>query len=293
VFGGKSLTTAPPTANIDTSIVNIGAKILVVDDNAANRQLVCELLKDLHIKVSEASDGLTAIERCRQETFDLIFMDVQMPGLNGMETTQRIRNQHSQQQALSGMSTKRTPIIALTAHAMNDDKPKLLLAGMDDYITKPISESQLIHTIERWTQYHPDKNPPENRAPVAVDTLAISPRGPMDLTESLRLSNGKADLAKNMLRMLLNDLARDKTTIIELGQQHQWQALQAVVHKIHGGSCYCGVPELKQQSAALDKRLQQQDYTAIEEPIAGTLAAIEALLTWESEHDLEVIFSCE
>jgi len=280
------------SAETSSALISSRAKILVVDDNPANRQLVSELLKGLQLQVREASDGLKAIECCQQESFDLIFMDVQMPGLDGMETTQRIRDdQH--QQALSGINTQRTPIVALTAHAMNDDKPKLLLAGMDDYITKPISESQLIHTIERWTQCRPLQKQQGSTGTAVVDTRVIDSRGPMDLSESLRLSNGKADLARDMLRMLLSDLNRDKEVIVELTRQQQWQALQTVVHRIHGGSCYCGVPELKKQSAVLDKLLQQQDYNEIGKPMAATLAAIDALQTWEKEHDLNVIFSCE
>jgi len=294
VFEGRADDSASTTST-ETSATFIGssAKILVVDDNPANRQLVSELLKGLELQVSEASDGLKAIECCQQESFDLIFMDIQMPGLDGMETTQRIRDYQNQQQSLSGMNAKRTPIVALTAHAMNDDKPKLLLAGMDDYITKPISESQLIHTIERWTQYRPSQKQQQSTKPVAADTLSTQARGPMDLSESLRLSNGKADLARDMLRMLLNDLGRDREVIIELFQQQQWQALQTIVHRIHGGSCYCGVPELKKQSSVLDKLLQQQNYGAIEKPMAATLAAIDALQEWEKEHELDIIFACE
>lgn len=291
------------------------AKILVVDDNPANLQLVSELIKGLDLAVYEADSGLSAIDACKQHDFDLILMDVQMPGLDGMETTRRIRKYQAQQASGTGAKKPpRTPVVALTAHAMSDDKPKLLLAGMDDYITKPVSESQLTHTITRWTQHRPSPSKP-NSVPLTSSSLGhgntanrdkkrtqgeISPQGseenirpicePMDLSEALRLSNSKPDLAKDMLRMLLKDLERDKPRIIQLEKQQQWQELQSVVHRIHGGSCYCGVPELKVQSAALDKLLQQQDYQTIEEPFQATLQAITALQAWEEEHDLDIIF---
>lgn len=293
VFEGNSESITTEQTETSSTPARGATKILVVDDNPANLQLVRELLKGLQLQVSEASNGLQAIEQCQQENFDLIFMDIQMPGLNGMETTQRIRDHQNQQQRLSGMNTKRTPIVALTAHAMNDDKPKLLLAGMDDYITKPISESQLSHTIERWTQQRPAQQKPVISEPPPQDKSPKHYRGPMDLSEALRLSNGKADLAKDMLRMLLKDLQRDKKVILVLGEQKQWQALQSVVHRVHGGSCYCGVPELKKQSATLDKRLQQQDYTGIEDAISATLTAIDALQAWEEEHDIDIIFAPE
>lgn len=266
-------------------------KVLVVDDNQTNLMLIEELLKGINVEATTLNSGQAAIDACRQENFDLIFMDVQMPEIDGIETTIRIRE-------LPEQANTRTPIIALTAHSMSDDKPRLLLAGMDDYITKPISEAQLIHTIVRWTQHRlqasqptPIKKP-ENilgNTEVAADSDQQH-NTPMDLSEALQLSNGKHDLAKDMLNMLIKDIETEKQQLKALHKNKQWEELQELVHRIHGGCCYCGVPNLKLCSAQLDKALQQGRTNDTDDLMINLMSAVDALLEWQEEHDLDVIF---
>src|SRR5690606_23306555 len=116
--------------------------VLLVDDNPANLQLASELLRGLNTLVTQANNGPQAIEACKESDFDVIFMDIQMPGMDGLETTRHIR-------ALEE-GKRRTPIIALTAHTITEQKSELLIAGMDDCISKPVNESQLAHIINRW-----------------------------------------------------------------------------------------------------------------------------------------------
>ena len=125
----------PVNPNINTLIDNLkkqDLKILVVDDNPANLQLAGELLTDLGVEIELAASGLQALELFTEDKFDLIFMDIQMPEMDGLETTQRIRSLET--------DGKHTPVIALTAHAMLEQKSQLLLAGLDDCLNKPASE---------------------------------------------------------------------------------------------------------------------------------------------------------
>lgn len=115
-------------------------KILLAEDNAVNRMVASGMLENHGHLVVEATNGLEAIECVRVEGFDLILMDVQMPEMDGYEATRRIR----QWDAAMG---KRTPILALTAHAMAGDRELCLNAGMDDYITKPLDGKTLIAKI--------------------------------------------------------------------------------------------------------------------------------------------------
>lgn len=117
-------------------------KILLAEDNPVNQKLAMLMLEKKGHKVVVARNGLEAVEKNEQEKFDLILMDIQMPELDGLQATRQIRE-------LEKRTGKRIPIIALTAHALKGDEEKCLEAGMDEYISKPISRRQLFETMER------------------------------------------------------------------------------------------------------------------------------------------------
>ncbi len=119
-----------------------GLRILVAEDNPMNQKLISNLLKKRGHTVAIANDGHEAVAKFQQETFDLILMDWQMPILNGLEATTQIRASEKDR-------SSRTPIIALTANALNGDREKCIEAGMDDYISKPISSNELFNKIEK------------------------------------------------------------------------------------------------------------------------------------------------
>ena len=118
-----------------------GLHILVVDDNAINRKLITTLLGQRGIKITEANDGKSALDIALNNNFDLIFMDIRMPELNGIEVTEVLRSRRG---------AKYTPIIALTAHALPHEQKTFLDAGMDTCITKPVLDSQLFELIDKW-----------------------------------------------------------------------------------------------------------------------------------------------
>jgi PAS domain S-box-containing protein len=119
-----------------------GRNVLVVDDNEINRRLMRVLLGRRGVSVSEANDGIAAVEAVERHRFDLILMDVRMPGMNGIEATMRIRNMEH--------GRYRIPVIALTAHAMPEERAAFIRAGMDDCLTKPIMEEQLDQLLGEW-----------------------------------------------------------------------------------------------------------------------------------------------
>ena len=114
--------------------MNIGKKVLVVDDNAAGRELVRESLKDYVASLAEASNGREALEKIRETRPDLVLLDIQMPEMDGYEVLREIRGDP----ALKGLR-----VIALTAFAMRDDRERALAAGFDDYLTKPVTAAKL------------------------------------------------------------------------------------------------------------------------------------------------------
>ena len=118
-----------------------GARVLVVEDDSTNRMLATNILKRNGYSVAIARDGVEAVDMCTQESFDLILMDVQMPNMNGLEATGAIRK-------LEVARGRHTPILALTAHAMEGDRERCVQAGMDDYMSKPIHAKDLLSKIK-------------------------------------------------------------------------------------------------------------------------------------------------
>lgn len=265
-----ALPTGSTQASPRTASVNI-PEILVVDDNPANLQLASELLQGLGASVTTAASGKAALEQLDQQPFDLIFMDVQMPEIDGLETTQEIRRKQK--------GKERTPIVALTAHAMNNNKSRLLLAGMDDCTSKPVSEAQLSYLTNRWcrTQWQP-KAPLTNTSHLnhsrplqqasddhhnkleSVNTPTTKSQGTdhknknykdthieelgtqqeqtqpvdkvVDLSASLALANHKPDLAYDMLTLLIESIP-DYLTLLNNTQHNRNEHWQSIEEATH------------------------------------------------------------
>ena len=114
--------------------------ILLVEDNRINRFMAEEMLKKLGCETDTASDGKEAVEKCKNNDYDIVFMDCQMPVMDGYEATGIIKRNN----------ITSSPIIAFTANAMAGDREKCLEAGMDDYITKPIRSEEMKRMIDKW-----------------------------------------------------------------------------------------------------------------------------------------------
>ncbi|MCG8670772.1 MAG: ATP-binding protein [Pseudomonadales bacterium] len=119
-----------------------GLNVLLAEDNIVNQQVANGIFKKLGVNVDIVSDGVEAITKCDEKAYDLIFMDIQMPNLDGYGATDQIKSTNNKN---SG-----TPIIAMTANAMQGDKEKCLAAGMDDYLTKPIQKERLRNMLLKW-----------------------------------------------------------------------------------------------------------------------------------------------
>ncbi|HYI63193.1 MAG TPA: response regulator [Acidimicrobiales bacterium] len=119
--------------------------MLLVDDNRLNQLVAAGTLKRLNYATEIVSSGAKAVEACSQRTYDAVLMDIMMPGMDGFEATARIR-------ALDQSRSDRyhTPVIGVSARALDGDREHALAAGLDDYLTKPIREDELKATLQRW-----------------------------------------------------------------------------------------------------------------------------------------------
>jgi len=143
----KCLTTTPKTQLVvegtETGAAEVPT-ILVVEDNAINMEVACEMIQNIGYSSDRAVNGHQALEEVRARSYDLVFMDCQMPGMDGYEVTSRIRTWEE------NSGGRRIPIVAVTAHAMTGDRERCLAAGMDDYMTKPIELHRLADMIAKW-----------------------------------------------------------------------------------------------------------------------------------------------
>lgn len=230
-------------------------RILCVDDNPANLLLVQTLLEGMGAAVVAVDSGFAAVQAVQDEPFDLVLMDVQMPGMDGCACTEQIRRWETSQ------SGPPLPIVALTAHAMANEKRALLHSGMDDYLTKPISERQLAQVVMKWTGLSlgtPSQDRATERLPDGSELKVL------DHEEGLRLAAGKADLAADMLAMLLASLEGDRQAIRSAREQGDRSAMIERVHRLNGASRYCGVPQLRAACQRSETLLKQDSPQALQ-----------------------------
>ena len=142
---------APPAQHesppLDTSPL-WGARVLLVEDNDLNQQVACELLQASRLQVDVAENGVEALYRLSQRSYDLVLMDMQMPGMDGLAATREIRR---------NPKWKDLPIVAMTANAMQQDRERCLAAGMNDHLGKPIDERVLLECLLRWVAAPSDR----------------------------------------------------------------------------------------------------------------------------------------
>ena len=149
VIGNTNLGVSPEFEKITKVRDKFKAKVLLVEDNPVNLELCFAMLADLGCKVDTAANGRKAVEAIVQTCYDVVFMDCQMPEMDGFAATKAIREREA---LLGGHAI----IVALTAHAMAGDRDQCLAVGMDDYLSKPFSMEKLGHILERWLPERPE-----------------------------------------------------------------------------------------------------------------------------------------
>ena len=153
-----------PQQSAEPGPVRLSAEVLLVEDNPVNQDVATAMLECSGCRVSVANNGAEALDVMTRRRFDLIFMDCQMPVMDGYAATRAIRQCEGNSQAGSGRRT----IIALTAHAMRGDREECFAAGMDDYLTKPFTQAQLVAVLQRWLS-------PDDSAETAPGEATASP----------------------------------------------------------------------------------------------------------------------
>ncbi|CNE61398.1 hybrid sensory histidine kinase BarA [Yersinia bercovieri] len=221
-------------------------KVMAVDDNPANLKLIGTLLEEQVAETVLCDSGAKAIAYARENTLDIILMDIQMPEIDGIRASEII---HQMSHHLD------TPIIAVTAHAVRGQQEQLLKLGMADYLAKPIDEARLIQALSRYK--HDSASPLEMKDDIRP-IVPLAYAGAIDWPLAIRQAANKEDLAKDLLTMLLAFMPQvtDRVQAILAGTDDD--DILNLIHKFHG-SCACsGVPRLKQLCMTIEQQLRQQ-----------------------------------
>ena len=254
-------TIAPPTIVKQpkpAKLEKLPISVMAVDDNKANLKLIEALLEERVELVVVCTSGPDAIAKAQEHKFDVILMDIQMPQMDGVTACGHIKKTEL---------NANTPVIAVTAHAMSGERARLLDAGMDDYLTKPIEESRLQKTLDYWSNQSASSS--ENQvAPISfgneAENTTASPANTVtnqviDWQLALKQSAFKEDLAKDMLQMLIDYLPEVMPVIedsLSNSETANIDTLLHYIHKLHGSCAYSGVPRLKSVCAAIEQALR-------------------------------------
>ena len=212
-------------------------RVLVVDDNDINLSLITSVLNDMGIECESARDGFEALRLCEGYHYPVVYMDIQMPGMDGIKTMKKLRENHPDYQ--------KSAIIALTAYALPQEKQAFLSQGFDALITKPVREQNLRETL---LKHLPDcKEITQGIRALTRESRPNLEAGSeiVDIEEGIHLCNGNEELAREFLEKLVSRLPDEKSELLLLLQGEDWESLSSAIHKLHGATQYCGVPGLR------------------------------------------------
>lgn len=265
------------------------ARVLIVDDNITNLQVAAGLMRPYHMQVTTAGSGIDAIRLLRSKDYDLVFMDHMMPGMDGVETTQKIRQ-------MGDAYFRDIPIIALTANAIGGIKNMFLNSGFQDFMPKPIELSTLDRILKNWLpkglqkkqseqeQIHEYKQPED--AAVQNDT-ALQPQAAMpetcleglvDLKTGMHYTGNSMEIYRQILTVYLNGGLEKAAKIKNLYEQKDWKNYVIEVHALKSSSLSIGAKELSELAKEMEYAGKAGNYQAIHEKTEEMLTLYDAVI---------------
>ena len=216
------------------------ARILIAEDNAVNQKVALHMLQKLGYRADAVANGKEAVKALEMIPYDLVFMDVQMPEMNGFEATAMIRD------PTSSVRSHSVPVIAMTAHAMKGDQETCLEAGMDDYIPKPVKPSALQRVLEKYlgSDEDPDR-------PTAPDN------GPGRMSVEIRQIQETADgdkaFEQELIELFLSDNQRHLLDLVSAFEARDADAARQLAHTIMGASASAGAKGMQEIAGRLEQ----------------------------------------
>jgi CheY-like chemotaxis protein/HPt (histidine-containing phosphotransfer) domain-containing protein len=220
-------------------------RILVAEDNEINQKMAKAMLTRQGHEVDLAANGREAVEAHRCACYDLILMDVQMPDMDGFEASSRIREQEG--------AERHTPIIALTAYAMQGDRQRCLDAGMDDYLSKPLDPRKVFQMVERWIGAGSSSDD-ETQETGDEETGQV-----IDIESALPRFSHDSDFFKSLLDDFLRSLPEKLVEMKQALEREDYSALANQAHSLKGASANFSALRLSKRAGALDRAGRAHD----------------------------------
>lgn len=251
-------------AQLESAQLFAGRRVLLAEDNAINRKLARLMLEKTGFRVDAVENGRLAVEAVRSTSYDLVLMDMQMPEMDGLEATRAIR---------SDAAFVDLPIIAMTANVMQGDKDSCLAAGMNDYLSKPISPAKFHETLKKWLLVLGDA--PTSAHSVESDVIdALAGLVGIEVAQVLERVNGDAQV----LRELLDEFALEYTALMDKVQEAlaipDMKLAQGLVHGFKGAAGNLGANELYEAAVGLETAIKLGHPQPVEQ-----IAQVDRLLT--------------
>jgi PAS domain S-box-containing protein len=267
--------TLQETASLEIQPAARPLRILLAEDTPGNQKLAVHILSKRGHAVEVAENGQEAIQRFRENDFDAVLMDVQMPLVDGFQATEVIRQMHPSHKA-------RVPIIAMTAHALKGDRERCLAAGMDAYISKPIRAPEMISLVERLargghrteatsrqpTPAEENTGCPltiEGRSPAGVPPTSTLP--PFNLVEAVAQCFGKYDIFQDMVACFFDEaqpLIEKMLAAVTLGDR---EAIYQAAHRLKNTVVYLGASRATKATQQVEQASKSQDSSSVREAI--------------------------
>ncbi|UCH41322.1 MAG: response regulator [Gammaproteobacteria bacterium] len=239
-----------------------GKRILLVDDNQVNLKLASELIRLWGHQVVEADHGSTALEYYRQQPFDLIIVDIQMPDIDGVSLLQMMREHNPDDQ---------TPVVALTANVLNDEAGRLQELGFDYFFAKPIDEDRFRSLLDGNLQRHETARQFRQQHEAETDCT-------VDYAKSLSLSADNESLLRQIFEIIERDIPDQQQQLDNALRQQDPDKLAAILHKLHGVTCYASLPRLRRKVLEFQQQLAGNgDMAALQQQLEIVSAELTAI----------------
>lgn len=235
-----------------------GYNLLLVEDNAINRQVAMGFLADTKAHIAIAENGQIALDKLQLQSFDLVLMDIQMPVLDGLSATEKIRQELNMD----------LPVVAMTAHAMAGDAEKSFAAGMNAHVTKPIDPEQLFSTLQSFL---PEKAPskPTAEKPLVVDSndplvAILLQKGVVNVHSALDKLKGRTKLYTGLVTDFVLANRDIESTINQCVNSGELKDIYRCIHSLKSSAAYIGANELSAQAELLEQRLaEDKEYLSL------------------------------
>jgi PAS domain S-box-containing protein len=257
--GVSSESPHPASEHSEHRPVQRGAiRILLAEDNITNQQVALGMLKKLGLHADAVANGFEAVKAMEAISYDLILMDVQMPELDGLEATKRIR-------ASESIQNPNVPIIAMTAHAMQGDREKCLNVGMNDYIPKPVAFKSLAEKLDQWLPKKQDENP-QQKEPVmneSSEATSVLQTPVFDRAGFLDRLMGDEEIAEKIVEVFLDDIPKQIESLKQALAVCDPETAQRVAHSIKGAAANVGGEALRELAAQVEKACKESNLGSV------------------------------